>query len=421
MASQHHTELESIFATYLDPVWLDTQAKALGVFKRWRKLTPLSLVSVLIFGFAHGAQRSIAGLCRALDARCGIKLSRSSLYDRFNDDLVAFLEAIFKRLAIEANKLSETRKTSPTLSFLASMTCMDATVISLHPALAHLYPACRTNHTLAALKVHAVYNVLDATVKKVYVTCERTSDKTPIQKLGRFVKGKLLIFDLGYYKFQLFLKIERLGGKYISRAKSNINVKVLADNCPAERGRKIEMEGLGVQQVLKRSKRKILDLEVALGRKGGKARLIALRHKDKWHLYLTNLDIKEVKASQVGQLYKRRWSVELLFKSVKSLGRGQQLASQNKAVVLSLVWSTMLMSLLRSLVMYHVRRAVSVKQLPMLRFSRLWFERAGDLLRIAMGRAAEELSQQVWDYFLTWAPDPNHRTRFDTVLAAAPL
>ncbi|PSP79555.1 hypothetical protein BRC81_04925 [Halobacteriales archaeon QS_1_68_20] len=39
---------------------------------------------------------------------------------------------------------------------------------------------------------------------------------------------------------------------------------------------------------------------------------------EKYHLYVTNLSIADYSASDIAQLYRARWEVELLFKELKS-------------------------------------------------------------------------------------------------------
>jgi hypothetical protein len=41
----------------------------------------------------------------------------------------------------------------------------------------------------------------------------------PLLRAGKWVRGKLLLFDLGYYRFQLFQCIDREGGFFISLAR----------------------------------------------------------------------------------------------------------------------------------------------------------------------------------------------------------
>ncbi len=89
--------------------------------------------------------------------------------------------------------------------------CVDSTVIRLHDALASCWPACRTNHTLAAVKMHTVLNVRGLGPHRVKITSERVHDG-PVLRAGRWVKGRLLLFDLGYFRYALFAAIHQQGG-----------------------------------------------------------------------------------------------------------------------------------------------------------------------------------------------------------------
>jgi hypothetical protein len=58
------------------------------------------------------------------------------------------------------DKLSRsTASAKAALGPLQDVLCIDSTIVRLHDALARCWPACRTNHTLAAVKLHTVVNV----------------------------------------------------------------------------------------------------------------------------------------------------------------------------------------------------------------------------------------------------------------------
>ena len=65
---------------------------------------------------------------------------------------------------------------------------------------------------------------------------------------------------------------------------------------------------------------------------------------DAW--LLTNLVPEDFLASDIGVLYRLRWSVEILFRQLKSVGRLDQLNSSNLSVILSFLFATLTAMLL---------------------------------------------------------------------------
>ena len=55
------------------------------------------------------------------------------------------------------------------------------------------------------------------------LTPARADDRSPWQRLGPWVRGKLLLMDLGYFAYELFARIADNGGFFLSRLKGNAN------------------------------------------------------------------------------------------------------------------------------------------------------------------------------------------------------
>jgi putative transposase len=210
-------------------------------------------------GFSEAKKRNITAMHVVYQKVAGHKLVRSAVYTRLTPKLARLL----KELALAGiDKLSEvSRKESQHLKGFKDLLALDATVLRLHDWLRKTYSASRTNHTKAADKLHMVMSVLTFSPKKVRLTSERVHDTTPWKRVGKWVKGCLLLFDLGYYSFSLFDRIDTNGGFFLSRAKSNANPEIVQDNMVA-RGRAKELVGRKLQDVLPDLKRKYFDVMV---------------------------------------------------------------------------------------------------------------------------------------------------------------
>ena len=179
------------------------------------------------------------------------------------------------------------------------MLVADATVATLHRLIARRFPGTRKNSSPTAAKLHLLMSGTGA--HKVKLTGDRANDHRTLQ-MGPWVEGRLLLFDLGYFRYQLFDAIARNGGHFITRMAANADPCIVATHrqwC----GRSIEFEDKRLKEVVGRLKRDVLDVEVevAFKRRGyGGIRRTARRHlrlvtvqfpvSSAIRFYLTNID-----------------------------------------------------------------------------------------------------------------------------------
>lgn len=137
-------------------------------------------------------------------------LARSAFYNRFTPTLAQLMHVLLQHvLKAQRDTLSEIH--GDMMCGFERLLAMDATILRLHTLLAGRYPGCRTNHGPAAAKLHMVMNVVDGSPNRIRLTDERTNDGGFWKRLGRWVKSSLLLFDLGYYDFNFFHRIDQRG------------------------------------------------------------------------------------------------------------------------------------------------------------------------------------------------------------------
>lgn len=340
-------ELRSLFPTR----WLNATAREVGLVERRRKVAPAAFFWALVLGFAVGHRRSIASLRRFYRATTGTALVPSSFYDWFNDATVRLLK---RALARAVDRLAEpSGELREHLSRFKDLVVADATVIRLRDALAGAYAACRTNHTRAAMKLHLVMSVFGASARKVTITGERINERRRLG-VGPWVAGRLLLFDLGYFKWQLFERIRENGGYFVSRLRDDVSPMIVAEN-RRWRGASRGLAGKRLGDVKAGLAREVVDLliEVEFTRRGylGRARrertifrVVGVRHGTarKHHWYVTNVPVTVLSPTEIAKTYAARWEVELIFRELKSHLRMAQLASARRAVVEALVYAAMI-------------------------------------------------------------------------------
>jgi putative transposase len=123
-------------------------------------------------------------------------------------------------------------------------------VCKLHRLLSRRFPGTRTNSSPAAAKLHLVMSVLGKGLERVKLTDERTKDHRAL-RLGPWVSGRLMLFDMGYFRYQLFDCIERNGGYFLTRLPLSANPKIVGIN-RMWRGRSIDLIGQRLDAVADR-------------------------------------------------------------------------------------------------------------------------------------------------------------------------
>ena len=351
MADRESTRVRECLKSLFSDQRLNTLARATGFVQRQRVIKPVAFFWTLVLGFGIGSTRKISGLRRAYQRSTGTTLVPSSFYDRFSTGLVAFLKAAVEHALAEFQLTFQ--ELGDRFDSFKDVMITDSTVIKLHDALAKLFPGCRTNNAPASTKLHAVMSVKGRGKSSVKLTNGRVHDRRKLV-VGDWVKGKLLLFDLGYYHFQLFKNIVRSGGHFLTRLKDNANPKIVRvfNGSAAD---EMRLVGQNLQAVLSGLRRDVLDVEVEVRAKarrynGKRAstverfRVVAVRDTEErtYHCYLTSIPVEILSAEDVASTYRARWEIELVFKELKSGYRLDDVQSRKREVVEALIYAAVL-------------------------------------------------------------------------------
>lgn len=370
-------------------------ARESGLCRRERKVRPVALFWALVLGFAGGRARTLAGLRRTYEETTRTRLVPSAFYDRFTPALVRMLKAVVGVLLAKVS--APQRALAGPLASFRDLVIADATVIRLHALLERSFPACRTNHTKAALKLHTVLSATGAGPRSIKVTSERVHDG-PVFRVGPWVRDRLIVFDLAYFRFQLFSCIDRNGGNFIVRLKRSANPTVVALN-RRWRGRSVPILGRRVHDFIDRLERQALDamVEVSFKRRiyGGvrhtasqRFRLVGVRDPatGEHHLYLTNIPVDRLTPEDIAQVYAARWVVELFFRELKGNFRIEDMPSRKRHVVEALLYVAIIAFVASRELLAAVRARVGgvADRVPEERWAILFARAARDMLRLML-------------------------------------
>lgn len=355
-------------------------ARETGFIKRDRVLDPVAFFWAMVLGFGTQMQRTLADVRRIYGELTGDQLVESSWYERYTPEQVEFLKSCvvhaFQKTANDAVRVLDDR-----IKHFQDILVFDNTIVRLHAALAKRFPATRSKVIAAGVKVSLLISAVANGPKSVTICSERTADIKTI-KIGSWVRNRIILFDLGFYKFQLFGRIEKHGGFFVSRMKTNGNPTFLR-SLKVHRGRAIDIAGKTWQDIKGRLDRDVLDAEVEVTFSRRKyrdkrssdsmvLRLVAVwdTENDEYHVYLTNIPHDVLSAEDVAALYRVRWEVELVFKELKSRYAIDKVNTTNPNIVMGLIWTAILTLIisrrLYSLLLRSVPRELTPRYPPLL-------------------------------------------------------
>lgn len=316
--------VSTLLTSVFPPGMIDELARECEVVERDRDIDIRMLVWTLAVGFAVGGEtRSIAGYRRAYNAATNQAIAASSFYDRFTEQ---FHDLLAQLLDHALDEVAVPQHVSPEFDRFRDVIAADATIFRLQQ---HLSEFEATHDNASGVMLYLVHNVTEQSVISDEITDETTHEST-LFDTGSWMRGRLFLLDLGFFKYRRFALIDENDGFFVSRLKQSAN-PLITDAPRTLRGNAIDIEGTQVFDVVGDLQRQYIDVDVVVGFKrreyDGKQstdtkelRVVGVHNEDTddHHLYLTNLPRSAFSPSQIATLYRARWEVELLFRELKS-------------------------------------------------------------------------------------------------------
>lgn len=277
---------------------------------------------------------------------------RSTLSDANCTRSEKFFGEVYKKLYNHfKSSLSDSQTSNEVLKRIF---IIDSTTISLFKAIMKCVGRKPLDgKSKGGIKVHTMLNAYEEVPQLIHFTDAATHDHTFLSKVN-LQPHQIAIFDKGYVDYQQYAKWTKDNIYFVTRLKDNAVYEQLEeinipDECP--------------DNYIKDEK-----IQIKFRDENKQEQCVGLRRvvyydkqKDRIFQFLTN--IFEMTAEQIGQLYKMRWQIELLFKQLKQNFPLKYFLGDNENAIKIQIWCTLIANLLFTIIMRNIKRKISFSML----------------------------------------------------------
>ena len=279
---------------------------------------------------------------------------RSTLSYANNHRPWQLFEKVFYQLLSEADLLAAKQKRR--FRFKNPMVSIDSTTIDLCLS---MFDWARFRRAKGAIKLHLMLNHQGYLPGWALITDGKVHDVKVAQKL-EFASGTVVAMDRAYVDYEMFDRWTSKGVWFVTRAKDNMNYRVVKNRSLPSRGnvisdQEIVVAGYSSRQKLQHRLRRIIVWDAENERKI----VLLTNHMD-------------FAASTISEIYKERWQIELFFKAIKQNLKIKTFVGTSENAVKIQIWTALISILLLKILQMRSKIHWSLSNLSaMLRFNLL--------------------------------------------------
>lgn len=332
-----------------------------------------------MFNFQRPDKSSLMDYATDLAIYHGITITKQSLDERLNKKAVLFI----KQLLDEAlNKFTKDSISLNIFDCFTKVKIKDSTAFQLPSNMSHLYPGNGGASSAATARIQFEYDLKTNQVEDLQVQSVKTNDYNNAKEtIDNIEKGELIIRDLGYVTLDILEQINKKEAYYLNRIQMRTAIY------EKKNGKYERLSFKSIEKTLRKNNMPYLVKDVYIGcRRYMPTRVIftlvpedkkqerlkrqlrkAERRGHKPHtgvletvglnIFITNTKEAQLPASELYNVYRLRWQIELIFKSWKQICQINQLKKTQVArceifIFTQLLWILLNWSILSMITSY---------------------------------------------------------------------
>jgi hypothetical protein len=356
------TLTEKINAIFNEKKLLDL-AREKKFLLRSRQLNPLKLLLSVITTLGSQSKANLADIHRQYKLLSGMTINYKPFHNQIkktqcHDFFKECFTYVMQSWVLQSLKLTSL-STGAAFPF-SQIKLHDGCSFQVHDNLQQIYPGRFKKRFPAAVELHVTMDLLTGSIDYLALGPD-TAPERPHAPQASSLHDTLLLTDAGYFDRKKIIEIDKQGGHTITQAACSIN-PVVVEAYDFQGNALNKTQGKKLNTLKLRDKNSTLDLKVRWPGYDFDFRVIAFWYKKKKRIgYLvTNLARETVPASDVVELYRLRWQIELLFKELKSYCNLKKFSTSNEDIVSTLIYASFITVLLKRLMAYSTEALKSV-------------------------------------------------------------
>ena len=227
MDRQQSTIMANKFQAVLDADVLNARGKQLGFAKRERLITPFRLGLSVVASMATQQVQTIADLHRQFNELWAFESDYKAFYtqllkSRSPEFFRASLCHIMRQLTMKVLGC----EAGEAFRAFNRLILQDGSSFALHKALAEVFPGRFNAVSPAAVELHCTLDLLQDAPITIALSPD-TDSEHDYRPAPESLRGDVFLADRGYLDLTYLRDIDRHGGFFIVRSKSNLNPRVI--------------------------------------------------------------------------------------------------------------------------------------------------------------------------------------------------
>ena len=322
-------------------------------FNGWIHLVVMLYAVIMRFDSLREITASLLTEARKLP-HIGItfKIGRSTLADANKRRPEAIFEAIYRdTYATYRHVLSSDSRTGKTPKWMKRLQIIDSTTITLFSNLIFKgvgrHP--KNGKKKGGIKVHTVIHANEGVPSDIRFTSAATNDSFML-KPSLLSKGDIIAMDRAYIDYEKFEQLTEKKVTYVTKMKKSLKYEILSDT--------IYQAPEGVMEV------RVQEVRFAKRKQDGEtivhnARIITYVDVRKHKLISLLTNDMEFDPSEIIEIYRKRWEIELLFKQIKQNFPLKYFYGESANAIKIQIWITLIANLLLMVMQKQLKRTWS--------------------------------------------------------------
>ena len=319
-------------------------------FNGWVHLVVMLYAIIMRFDSLREITASLLTEARKL-SHIGItfKIGRSTLADANKRRSEAIFESIYRdTYATYRHVLSSDSRTGKTPQWMRRLQIIDSTTITLFSNLIFKgvgrHP--KNGKKKGGIKVHTVIHANEGVPSDIRFTSAATNDSFML-KPSSLSKGDIIAMDRAYIDYEKFEQLTEKQVIYVTKMKKSLKYEILGDT--------IYQTPEGVIEV------RVQEVRFTKKKQGGEtilhnARIITYVDVRKHKLISLLTNDMEFDPSEIIEIYRRRWEIELLFKQIKQNFPLRYFYGESANAIKIQIWVTLIANLLLMVMQKQLQR-----------------------------------------------------------------